>query len=935
MVIKVGYINPVYFKGADSVTNPVKKVDSNTDKKVDLVNITPDYAVKVPQKYTDLGVTTTENGLKIYSYKLANGHRVSIVPMEESPTIVKNYVNVGSMNETDDIKGISHFLEHMAFNGTKGTEGYLKLDKDDSFKKIDELGGYTNASTNYALTDYVNSTQMLDEKDLEQQIKVLASMTEDLALTPDMIEKEKGPVSSEIDMILDNPDVLATDQNLRALFNIQSSADELVGGSVKHIQNLTREKVLDYYNKYYTPDNMHLVITGNVDPNETIDLVSKNFRSNKLSSGKRYDTALSPINKTVRKDFITNKAKSATIMIGFAGPKVSDVKSGIISEIVSEYYNSTELGIKKELKRLFAYSGLSNDKISTNPNNPSYIQLYAECSDENSEEVLKVLFDKLSTIKAPSDKMLDNIKQRLLMSYNYSQENSASVNQILGTSTFNNDLSYLTNYESILNSITKEDVKEYIDKYLDISKASVTVIHPEVEESKIYDNYKKAQSLSFKGEKREPLNVNNLSHETLSNNYEAGYAITKNNNIQYNQTLYYDLPKGFNPAAKAVLDEIYTLGTKNADESEYLKYSEDNNILTGASVFSSQLNVFGESSIDNFSKAFNLSKELLYTPRIEQEEFNKAVERIKDSIERSETTSWRLYNDYDAKTNPLRSSKQDLIEGLKTLTIEDVRRLHEYIINNSKGTITVNIPEKHPEFKDIVKESFKTLNNVKPYNYVVKNCYTPNNNSVVLKEAKDVSQADISQTYKFNITNSLKEDITLKLMNSMLSSSKSIGLFDSLREKENLAYSVGSDYDKNEDIGEVTLYIKTSTDNKETGTKTYDNLQKSINGFHRQINMLLDSKYTDADLENAKRTYKSILLSNESTFNKLSAIEAGIYREEGLDYLNKKYEIVDSITREDIDKMAKKVFSQKPVYSIVASEDTLNYNKEFLNTLES
>ena len=75
--------------------------------------------------------------------------------MENSPATVKNYVNVGSMNETDDIKGISHFLEHMAFNGTLGSTGYEKLDQGDSFKKIENLGGWTDAKeAKGRFTDY-------------------------------------------------------------------------------------------------------------------------------------------------------------------------------------------------------------------------------------------------------------------------------------------------------------------------------------------------------------------------------------------------------------------------------------------------------------------------------------------------------------------------------------------------------------------------------------------------------------------------------------------------------------------------------------------------------------------------------------------------------------------------------------------------------------
>ena len=168
MVMKVGKINSVMFLGAQPITKPDTEDGTKLQIK-ELSNITPDFAVATPQKYTKLGITELSNGLKIHSYKLANGHRISIIPMEGSPTIVQNYVNVGSMNETDDIKGISHFLEHMAFNGTTGENGYIKLNTGDSFKKIDELGGWTNASTNYAVTDYVNSTPMLEENDLEEQ----------------------------------------------------------------------------------------------------------------------------------------------------------------------------------------------------------------------------------------------------------------------------------------------------------------------------------------------------------------------------------------------------------------------------------------------------------------------------------------------------------------------------------------------------------------------------------------------------------------------------------------------------------------------------------------------------------------------------------------------------------------------------------------------
>ena len=110
-------------------------------------------------------------------------------------------------------------------------------------------------------------------------------------------------------------------------------------------------------------------------------------------------------------------------------------------------------------------------------------------------------------------------------------------------------------------------------------------------------------------------------------------------------------------------------------------------------------------------------------------------------------------------------------------------------------------------------------------------------------------------------------------------------------------------------------------------------MQKSVNGFHRQIDKLLNSEYKDSDLETAKRRLKANLLHNESVRSKLYAVLNTIEMGESLDYDNRAFEMIDSITREDIDNFSKKVFAGKPVYSIVASQDTLDYNKDFLNSL--
>ena len=221
--MKVSGVNNIVFNSSVVNKNTSDNVvPQKTQRELkELGYVTPDFNVNIPVQYKKTSVDKLDNGLELHNYKMANGYKVTIVPMKNSPTVVKSYVNVGSMNETGNIKGISHFLEHMAFNGTNGKNGHIELKQGDSFKMIDKLGGWANASTNYAITDYVNSTPLLEDKDLETQVKVIAAMAEDLKLSDDMIKKEKGPVSSEINMILDNPQTIAMDQTVRTLFNIK------------------------------------------------------------------------------------------------------------------------------------------------------------------------------------------------------------------------------------------------------------------------------------------------------------------------------------------------------------------------------------------------------------------------------------------------------------------------------------------------------------------------------------------------------------------------------------------------------------------------------------------------------------------------------------------------------------------------------------------
>ena len=102
----------------------------------------------------------------------------------------------------------------------------------------------------------------------------------------------------------------------------------------------------------------------------------------------------------------------------------------------------------------------------------------------------------------------------------------------------------------------------------------------------------------------------------------------------------------------------------------------------------------------------------------------------------------------------------------------------------------------------------------------------------------------------------------------------------------------------------------------------------------RPASELKSGNFTNQDLENAKLSMKANLLNNEGTGAKLGAINAGLNSKYGITYTNQLFNEIDKITKQDIVDFADKIFKNPPVYSIVASKDTLENNNEFFKTLE-
>ena len=192
-------------------------------------------------------------------FTLDNGLQIIIDPNNRAPVVKQTiWYKVGGMDEPAGKSGIAHILEHLMF---KGTIAY----PDDKFSRlIAKFGGKENASTSY---DYTNYYQTISSDHLHAVIKAEADRMRNLQLNEDIIAPEIDVVHEErLSRIGNLPQARLMEKTNTMLFKNHPYRLPLIGWSHEILaqkQNLSG--ILDFYKKYYVPNNAILVISGDVD----------------------------------------------------------------------------------------------------------------------------------------------------------------------------------------------------------------------------------------------------------------------------------------------------------------------------------------------------------------------------------------------------------------------------------------------------------------------------------------------------------------------------------------------------------------------------------------------------------------------------------------------------------------------------------------------
>lgn len=208
---------------------------------------------------------------------LKNGLRIITAPMKDTQTAtVFVMVGVGSRYESDKERGISHFIEHMMFKGTKKRPNTQAI-----ANELDAIGGEFNAFTGKSATAYYAKS---DAKHLDITLDVISDMYLNSKFDPREIERERGTIIQELNMYEDMPMRSVDDVFESLLYGDQKLGREIIG-TKETIQDVKRKDFIDYVKRFYLANDTVVCVAGKIDEDKIIKKIEKLF--SQIISGKK------------------------------------------------------------------------------------------------------------------------------------------------------------------------------------------------------------------------------------------------------------------------------------------------------------------------------------------------------------------------------------------------------------------------------------------------------------------------------------------------------------------------------------------------------------------------------------------------------------------------------------------------------------------------
>lgn len=403
-----------------------------------------------------------------------NGLTAIIIENKKLPIFsYHTFYKVGGKFETPGITGSSHFLEHMMFKGAK------KYKMGEFDKLVEGNGGKNNAYTSNDLTVYYEE---LPSDYLETMIDIEADRMENLTLDKDAFESERAVVLEERKMRYENSDRGKLYLNMMKEVFKGTPYGTSVIGKIKDLKTVTRDQMYAYFKKYYAPNNAVIVISGDVDTDDTFDMLSEKFGKikpfNDLEKIKKEAIALTGFDKKRKLGYdvyLKGLSPNPLFMLAYPSVKISNTDSfilDILSSVIgagATSYLSEKFVLGK--KPVLADIGAANYTLEDAGVFFVSGQMLGGKSIKTFKRNLRSSIVK-SCKEAITPRAITKVKNQFMIGMLSGLDTNSGVAKFLGNrEVFFNDYNFYKKEFEIYKAVTEKDLKDACHKYLDPKKS--------------------------------------------------------------------------------------------------------------------------------------------------------------------------------------------------------------------------------------------------------------------------------------------------------------------------------------------------------------------------------------------------------------------------------------------------------------------------------
>ena len=913
--------------------------------------------------------------LKARIYTLSNGMKVYLSVNKDRPRI-QTYiaVRVGSKNDPIETTGLAHYFEHLMFKGTSrfGTSDYAAekpyldqieqlfetyratrdtLQRKAIYAQIDSVSQIaskyaipneydklmssigstgTNAFTSYDVTAF---TENIPSNEVENWAKIQYDRFTDPVIRGFHTELET--VYEEYNMSLTRDARKVNDTIMNTLFPHHPYGQHSVLGFQEHLKNPSITNIKRYFNTYYVPNNIAICMAGDLDPDATMDIITRYFGQ---MQPKSVSTLQFPkeeaITQPIQKEVVGLEAEN--VNIAFRGP-AANAADILKLELISYMLTNGKAGLidlnlvqKQKVLRAGCYV---NDLADY-----SIFQLSGSPKEGQSlNEVRDLLLSQIDLIKKGEfdEKLLKGIINNFRLDKYYQQQQPGNAAMMFLDAFINNKKwEDVVNMVDNLEKLTKKDIVDFsnqffVDNYLVVNKVKGKPDVPKIEKPTITpisaNRDKESDFLKeIKAAKTNPIEPVFLDYNkdfkklTAKNNVEVLYIQNKVNPLF---SLYYVFDMGNNndKALGTAFSYLNYLGTSTKTAEEIKSELYQLACSFGVSSTEDRVYVFINGLSDNFDKAMALLEDRLADAQVDQNAYNNLVADVLKSRTNAKLnqqqifsmlTNYAQWGPKSARTNILSESE------LKSMNPADlVKRIKD--LKNYQHRILYYGPLTDTQLLSAINKNHAMAAKLQPVPAPVKYTEQSTDENLVL-----LAHYDAKQVYMSMISKGIPFDKTIEsdrnMYNNYFGGSMNGIVFQEMREARGLAYSANASYArpaKPDRSYYLNAFIATQNDKVKDAVEEFKLILNDMPESEKAFDIAKESIITNI------RT--SRILREDILMNYLSAQEFGYQTDSRIELFNK----IPKMTFSDVKAFQEKYIKGKTYdYCILGDTKDLDMN---------